>query len=106
MEITVLLLFLIAVFFIERRRSRKKSEIASNRYTIIGKTTHCRKNFRSSMFDLYYEFVYKGHRYSGSVKFDKSKRGNICYNVPVLVEFDSLSPVNNHVILDSSNSLR
>lgn len=100
-EITVLILFLVVVIFIERRRFIEREELLRNRATVVGVTTHCRKNHKSSMHDLYYEFEYKGHGYAGSIKFDRSKRGDICSNVPVLIEFDSISPVNNHAILNT-----
>lgn len=103
-EIALLLIFAVVIFFIEHRRRIKRTELLLNRGTVMGLTVQCRKNYRSSMHDLYYHFEYKERRYSGSVKFDKSKRGDICFNVPVLIEFDSTAPLNNHAILGSVKS--
>ena len=69
--------------------------------TGIAITKGCTKNVRSSMHTLHYEFYYKSSRYSGTVEFNKDKRGDICEGLQYIVEFDSTYPLYNRVLLDS-----
>lgn len=98
----ILILFVTVVFLAEKRRKAAKLNRDKNLTQAIGVTVGCNKNVRSSLNTLNYRFKYKEKIYKGTAKFDKWKRGDICYNVKFLVIFDSLDPSNSKLILDSS----
>jgi len=68
---------------------------------MVGKTVGCNKNVKSSMYILHYVFTYKDIQYSGTEQFDKDKSGEICKGHFYMVEFDTIHPENNRIVLDS-----
>jgi hypothetical protein len=100
--IVILLIFITIVFFNEIRTNKIDQGIKKNRIALVGQTKGCDKNVRSSMYTLKYIFAYQNKIYSGKIDFDKSKRGDICSGSFFLIEFDSLHPENNRLILDSA----
>jgi archaellum component FlaF (FlaF/FlaG flagellin family) len=96
-----LIVFALIVFLIERNLRIEDANIKKNRKIAEAITIDCFKNVKSSMHNVRFQFYYNGQVYSGSEKFDKGKRGDICKGFYFLVEFDSLDPLNNRIMLDS-----
>ena len=99
--LVIVIVFSCIVIINERRNNRISQNIRKNKATGVGKTIGCTKNIKSSMYSIRYQFSYKNLQYYGSEQFNKSKRGDICSGYSFLVEFDSVNPVNNRIILDS-----
>jgi hypothetical protein len=97
----VLIVFLLFIFFNEKRRARNHANIKKRGQKTIAVTVGCDKNIRSSMHTLHYKFTYKDNTYFGSKDFDIDKRGNICNDVNFLVLFDPMNPDNSEILLDS-----
>ena len=99
--LVVLVLFGVVVLITEIKKRNSDISIRRNRQIIIGLTTGCDKNIRSSMHTLHYHFAYKGRVYNNSKGFNKEKRGDICVGVKFFIELDSINPNNNNILLDS-----
>ena|ERR1044072_8116702 len=97
----IVIVFSTIVIINEIRRNKIFKSIRDHKATITAKTIGCTKNSKSSMYTIRYTFLYKSLQYYGSEQFNKEKRGDICSGYSFLVEFDSINPVNNRIILDS-----
>lgn len=97
----IAIIIALIVFINENNRKRINEAIERNRQTVIGITTGCYKNIRSSLYILNYQFNFHNMIFQGTGHFDKAKRGDICRGVRFLIEFDSLKPENSRILLDS-----
>ncbi|NML23038.1 hypothetical protein HHL16_19325 [Pseudoflavitalea sp. G-6-1-2] len=76
--------------------------IYKRKATVVGTTTTCHTDYKSSTHYLRYTYNYKGKKYTDGYYFSRKKPDKeICKGARFLVILDSAKPRNNYLLIDS-----